>query len=61
LKALISTVQATGGLVHLSDGSYGCAADEEWLDLADAILAAKQALENETGVVAELTIREISE
>lgn len=61
LKALISTVQATGGLVHFPDGSYGCAADEEWLDLADAILAAKQTLENETGVVVELTIREISE
>jgi hypothetical protein len=61
LKALISTVQATGGLVHFPDGSFGCAADEEWLDLADAILVAKQTLENETGVVAELTITEISE
>ena|ERR1700674_902162 len=61
LKALISTVQATGGLVHFPDGSYGCAADEEWLDLADAILVAKQTLENETGVVTELTIREIPE
>jgi len=60
LRALISTVQATGGLVHFPDGSYGCAADEEWLDLADAILAAKQTLENETGVVVELAIREIS-
>ena len=61
LKALISTVQATGGLVHFPDGSYGCAADEEWLDLADAILAARQALENEIGVVVELTITEIPE
>jgi len=61
LKTLISTVQATGGLVHFPDGSYGCAADQEWLDLADAILAAKQALENETGVVVELTITEIPE
>jgi len=61
LKALISTVQATGGLVHFPDGSYGCAADEDWLDLADAILVAKQTLENETGVVAELTISEIPE
>jgi len=59
LKALISTVQATGGLVHFPDGSFGCAADEDWLDLADGILAAKQALESETGVVAELTITEI--
>src|SRR6266849_933990 len=61
LKALISTVQATGGLVHFPDGSFGCAADEEWLDLADAILAAKQTLENETGVVVELTITEMPE
>jgi hypothetical protein len=61
LKALISTVQATGGLVHFPDDSYGCAADEEWLDLADAILVAKQTLENETGIVVELTITEISE
>ena len=61
LKALISTVQATGGLVHFPDGSFGCAADQEWLDLADAILAAKQALEKETGVVVELTITEIPE
>src|SRR5713101_366046 len=60
LKALISTVQATGGLVHFPDGSYGCAADEEWLDLADAILAAKQTLENETGAAVELTITETS-
>jgi hypothetical protein len=60
LKALISTVQATGGLVHFQDGSFGCAADEEWLDLADAVLAARRALENETGVVVELTVREIS-
>src|SRR6266853_912463 len=61
LKALILTVQATGGLVHFPDGSFGCAADEEWLDLADAIRAAKQTLENETGVVVELTITEIPE
>src|ERR1700674_531376 len=61
LKALISTVQATGGLVHFPDGSYGCAADEEWLDLADAILVAKQTLENETGVAVDLTITEIPE
>ncbi len=60
LKGLISTVQATGGLVHFPDGSYGCAADEEWLDLADAILAAKKALEDETRVVAELTITEVT-
>ncbi|MFI5093746.1 MAG: hypothetical protein ACHQIK_09915 [Candidatus Acidiferrales bacterium] len=57
LKALISTVQATGGLVYFPDGSFGCAADEEWLDLADAILVAKQALEND-GIVVELTITE---
>src|SRR5713226_4599789 len=61
LKALISTVQATGGLVHFSDGSYACAADDEWLDLADAILVAKQTLENEAGIVVELTITEIPE
>ena|SRR5713226_9574692 len=61
LKALISTVQATGGLVHFPDGSYGCAADEDWLDLADAILVAKQTLENETGVAVELTITETSD
>src|SRR5713226_7048052 len=61
LKALISTVQATGGLVHFPDGSYGCAADEDWLDLADAILVAKQTLENDTGVVVELTVTETSD
>jgi len=61
LKALISTVQATGGLVHFPDGTYGCAGDEEWLDLADVTIAAKQTLENETGVVIELTITEIPE
>ncbi len=61
LKALISTVQATGGLVHFPDGTYGCAGDEEWLDLADVTIAAKQTLEDETGVVIELTITEIPE
>jgi hypothetical protein len=59
LKALVATVQATGGLVHFPDGTYGCAADEDWLDLADVILAAKLALEHETGTPIDLPITEI--
>jgi len=61
LQSLISTVQATGGLVRFPEGSFGCAAAEEWLDIADVILKAKETLEEEAGIAVELTVTEIPE
>lgn len=44
LKQFVDTIDATGGLVKFDDGTFGCAADPEWIDLADAALTAKKAL-----------------
>ena len=44
MKALCDTVEATGGLIEDSYGSYP-AADPDWADLADAYLMACKALD----------------
>ena len=44
LTAFINTVNATGGLVRLEDGTYGLEVDPDWIDLADAYLSACNAL-----------------
>ena len=44
LEALVETINSTGGVVKHPDGTCGCAADEDWIDLADAYLGACQAL-----------------
>jgi azurin len=55
LKKLVSAVEVTGGIVAFSDGTFGCALDKDWADLADAVIAAHKALES-AGVRSKLTI-----
>jgi hypothetical protein len=55
LQKFLNTIQATGGLRLLANGEYTCAADEDWVDLADAALAAQATLQA-SGYPAELTI-----
>lgn len=44
LQRLVKTVNDTGGLVKHADGTLGCVGDPDWLDLADAYVAACEAL-----------------
>ena len=44
LRQFVDTVNATGGLVVNDAGETAPAADEDWIDLADAYLAACEAL-----------------
>lgn len=45
LRLFVQTINATGGLTHGENpGELVPVADEEWLDLADAYLAACEAL-----------------
>ena len=44
LTALISTIEATGGVVRTWDGMYEPAGDPEWVDLGDAYVLACHAL-----------------
>ena len=44
LRQFVDTVNATGGLVVNDAGETAPAADEDWLDLAEAYLAACDAL-----------------
>jgi len=37
---LISTIENTGGIVGHEDGTFGPVGDPDWIDLADAYLAA---------------------
>jgi hypothetical protein len=60
LKKLLDTIVASGGLIRYHDGSYGCAADEEWLDLADTALLAQNVLQI-SGIVVEIPIANASE
>lgn len=55
LKKLLDTIVATGGLIEFEDGTYGCEADEDWLDLADCALLAQEALRC-AGIAVEVPI-----
>lgn len=55
LKQLLSTIEATGGLIAHGDGTLGCAGDPDWIDLADVALAAKRVLRS-AGIRLPLTI-----
>jgi len=44
LKRLVDTIDATGGVVRFPDGFYAPVGDLDWIDLADAYLAACAAL-----------------
>ena len=55
LKQFVDTIIATGGLVRFANGTFGCAGDEDWLDLADAALLAQEVLNN-AGIEVEIPI-----
>src|SRR5438128_1563397 len=55
LKKFVATIIATGGLIRFANGTFGCAGDEDWLDLADAAMLAQQAL-NAAGIEVEVPI-----
>jgi hypothetical protein len=44
LKRMVDTINSTGGIVKHPDETYGCLADPDWIDLADAYLLACEAL-----------------
>jgi hypothetical protein len=44
-RAVLATIESTGGLVDFEDGTIALAVDPDWLDLADAALALQKALE----------------
>ena len=60
LNKFVDTVIATGGLVRFADRTFGCAGDEDWLDLADAAMLAQEVL-NRAGVEIEIPITDADE
>lgn len=60
LISLISDIQATGGLIAYSDGSYAPVADHTWTDLGETVIAAKRTLEAE-GIEVELSIDNVEQ
>lgn len=44
LLDLVSTINATGGVVDNMEGSYGIGCDEEYLDLGDVVIRASDLL-----------------
>ena len=47
LMQFVDCIDATGGVVMLPDGVDGCVGDPEWLDLAQAYMAACELLKRE--------------
>ncbi len=60
LKQFVDTIIATGGLVRFANGTFGCAGDEDWLDLADAATLAEEIL-NGAGLEIEIPITDADE
>jgi hypothetical protein len=60
LTAFIDTIGATGGLVRFANSTFGCAGDEDWLDLADASLLAQEVLKS-AGIEVELPLADADE
>ncbi len=60
VQQFVGTIIATGGLVRFANGTFGCAGDEDWLDLADAALLAQKVL-NSAGIEAEIPITDADE
>jgi hypothetical protein len=44
LTQFVDTIDATGGVVEVEDGHTAPVADEEWIDLGEVYLTAKEAL-----------------
>jgi hypothetical protein len=60
LKQFVDTIIATGGLVRFTNGTFGCAGDEDWLDLADAAMLGQEVL-NGAGIEVEIPITDAGE
>jgi predicted RNA-binding protein YlqC (UPF0109 family) len=60
LKQFVGTVIATSGLVRFANGTFSCAGDEDWLDLADAAILAQEIL-NSAGVEVEIPVTDADE
>jgi hypothetical protein len=60
LNKFVDTIIATGGLVRFANGTFGCAGDEDWLDLADAAMLAQEVL-NSAGIEIEIPITDADE
>jgi len=56
LVKFLDTIVATGGLIQYEDGTYGCGADTDWLDLADCAMLAQEVL-RESGIVITVPVR----
>jgi hypothetical protein len=55
LNKFVDTIVATGGLVRFANGTFGCAGDEDWLDLADTAMLAQEVLDS-AGIEVEIPI-----
>jgi len=60
LKQFLDTILATGGLVLFSNGTFGCAGGEDWLDLADAAIVAVEVLAR-AGIEVKIPITDAEE
>ena len=60
LNKFVDTIIATGGLVRFANGTFGCAGDEDWIDLAHAATLAQEVL-NSAGVEVEIPITDADE
>lgn len=53
---LVRTIEAPGGVISFPNGTFGCAGDPEWIDLADVAMKAHAVLK-ERGIDATLTVK----
>jgi len=60
LKQFVDTIIATGGLIRFANGTFGCAGDEDWLDLADAAIVAQEVLAS-AGIEVKIPITDADE
>jgi len=53
LRSFVQAIEATGGVMKNPecDGTYVCAGDEEWVDLADAYIEACRVMKRKPMIV----------
>ena len=54
---IIETVESTGGLIQYPDGTHAPQGEPDWIDLGDAVLAVRSALQTTFGKKVKLTIK----